>query len=311
MLARGVSEVLERSEPREVWGDTLGEIADADLRLANLECAVSDSGEPFRPPRVFTFRAIPKAMESLAAAGIEVVTLANNHSLDYEAGALLDTLARLDAAGIAHVGAGQSPEAAREPVVLEAAGKRVAIVGFTDNFPEYAATEQRPGTFYLPIEPAGVDEVASVIGETRGRGADFVVVTAHWGPNMRERPPEHFRDFARSIIEAGADLWFGHSAHIFQGVEFHRGRPIIYDGGDFIDDYAVDPHLRNDLSLLWKVPLGERVVQAHPVKLSYARTDLAADDDFDWIADRLAMLSAEMGSRLTRDDGRLVLEPGR
>ena len=312
MLARGVSEELAHLEPDEPWGDTLTVLRRADLRLANLECCVSERGRPFEPPRVFSFRAAPRAFDVLRAGGIDVVTLANNHVLDYGPEALLDTLDGLDAAGIAHVGAGRTRAEASAPAVLTAPdGTRLGVVGFTDNFPEYGAADTRPGTFHLDVVPSAAQRVERSMAHARELGADFVVVTAHWGPNMRERPTAAFREFAQAVIEAGADAWFGHSAHIFQGVEFHQGRPIIYDAGDFIDDYAVDPRLRNDRSLIWMLDLGEDGVRlaAYPVQLSYARVDLAEGEAFDWIVRRLRELSAEFGTSVRASGGRVEIRP--
>lgn len=311
MLARGVSETLARCEPAELWGDLLPVLAAADLRLANLECCISDSGRPFDPPRVFSFRAIPKAIDVLRVARIDVVTLANNHSLDWGPEALLDTLGRLERAGIAHVGAGATLDDAARPVVLDAPdGTRVGVVAFADHYLEYAATPSRPGTCVIEIDRSNVPRVIRLVELARAMGADRVVVTAHWGPNMRTHPTAAFRDFARAVMDGGADAWFGHSAHILQGVEFHHGRPIVYDGGDFLDDYAVDPELRNDRSLLWTLRVADRVaVEACPVQLEFARTTLARGETFGWTEDRLAELCAEMGTAVRRADGRLALTP--
>jgi poly-gamma-glutamate capsule biosynthesis protein CapA/YwtB (metallophosphatase superfamily) len=311
MLARGVSHVLSSSDPLDLWGDTLPIISDADLRLANLECCISDRGEPFWPPRTFYFRAIPKAIDTLVGAGIDVVTLANNHSLDFGSDALADTLERLDRAGISHAGAGRDLDSAREPAILESGGRRVGVIGVTDNYPEYAASAESPGTFHLEIELGSLDLVVEAIERARKMDAELVVVSAHVGPNMVTRPPKRFREFARAVLDAGADLWFGHSAHVFQGVEFYRGKPVIYDGGDFLDDYATDPILRNDRSLIWKVEwsAADVAVEAYPVRLSFAQTDLARGEDFDWIEARLTELCSEMGTVVERRDDRLRLEP--
>jgi poly-gamma-glutamate capsule biosynthesis protein CapA/YwtB (metallophosphatase superfamily) len=311
MLARGVSDFLARADPAEVWGDTLPLIQSADIRLVNLECCISDRGREFQPPRVFYFRAIPKAINALLAAGIDVATLANNHTLDFGPQALLDTLDHLDSAGILFAGAGPDMSAAGQPVLLERAKTKIGIVAFTDNFPEYRAGPRTAGTNHLPIEHQSLASLASMIDEAREMGADVVIVSAHWGPNMRRRPPQHFRDFARSAIDAGGDIWFGHSAHLFQGVEFHRGKPIVYDAGDFLDDYRVDPVERNDLSLAWWFDIGpsEIGLAAYPLTLSFARTNMATGEDFDWIAKTLRGLCAEMGTTVSQDDSRLVLSP--
>jgi poly-gamma-glutamate capsule biosynthesis protein CapA/YwtB (metallophosphatase superfamily) len=84
------------------------------------------------------------------------------------------------------------------------------------------------------------------IQPARATGADLVVFSIHWGPNMRQAPPDEFKQFARAVLDAGADIFHGHSAHIFQGIEIYKGKPILYDIGDLIDDYYVDIVNKND-----------------------------------------------------------------
>jgi poly-gamma-glutamate capsule biosynthesis protein CapA/YwtB (metallophosphatase superfamily) len=126
-----------------------------------------------------------------------------------------------------------------------------------------------------------------------------------------QRPRELFRRFARAVIDRGVDVYYGHSAHVFQGVEIYRGKPILYDTGDFIDDYAVNPELRNDWSFLFRVSVVEGILERldlTPVKLSYARVDLATGGEREKILDRMERLSAEMGTAFARHEGSLVLE---
>lgn len=310
MLARGVSKVLADSDPGSLWGNCLPHLEEAELRLANLECCISDRGEPFDPPRVFNFRAIPKAIEVLLAARIDVVNLANNHSIDYQEEALADTLERLDRAGIAHVGAGRNLQEAAAPAILSAGDTKIGFVGFADHYSEYAAGEDRPGIFH--VDTRGSPEIViREVRRARDGGAGVVVVTAHCGPNMVTHPSAHLQRFARAVVSEGADFWFGHSAHVFQGVEFFDGKPIVHDGGDFLDDYAVDPVLRNDRSLLWRISWedGRVSLEGTPVQLSFAVTHLAEGEAFEWISDHLAGLCAEMGSRVRLEDERLVISP--
>src|SRR5437764_7357041 len=136
MLGRGVGEEIERSgrSPESFWGDTLPLLRQADLVVAGLECAVTRHPVPWtRWPKVFHFKAPPQATAVLHAAGIRLVSLANNHTLDYEVQGLLETLDTLDAAGIAHAGAGRNLEEARRPAVVEAGGLRVGMIAATDN----------------------------------------------------------------------------------------------------------------------------------------------------------------------------------
>jgi poly-gamma-glutamate synthesis protein (capsule biosynthesis protein) len=222
----------------------------------------------------------------------------------------------LKAAGIRYAGAGLDREEAARPVLLTAPSDRptrIAILAFTDNEPPFAAGSDRPGTNYLPVslEPKVLHRVEAAVTAAREAGAEAVVFSNHWGPNMVQRPSALFRRFARAVIDCGADVYYGHSAHVFQGVEIYRGKPILYDTGDFIDDYAVDPRLRNDRSFLFRISLEEsefRCLELFPVALSYARAQLAKGSERESILDQMERLSGEMGTTFVRREGRLVFE---
>ena len=174
--------------------------------------------------------------------------------LDFEEVALGDTLYQLDEAGIARAGAGSNRNEALEPACLSIAGLRVAVVAFTDNLPEYAATESTPGTAHIEID-VDDSESRSLVRTSLSRAVDtdpdLIVASLHWGPNMVEQPPPAFQRFGRWLVEQDVDLIHGHSAHIFHGIEVTGAGPIIYDAGDFVDDYAVNDELRNDRSFLF------------------------------------------------------------
>ncbi|MBX6342752.1 MAG: CapA family protein, partial [Thermomicrobiaceae bacterium] len=171
----------------------------------------------------------------------------------------------------------------------------------------------RPGINYTPVSlaPEDLAPIERAVATAR-ETADLVIFTIHWGPNMRARPTDTFRAFARRVIDAGADLFWGHSAHVVQGIEFWHGKPILYDTGDFVDDYAVDEVLRNDLSALFlatvRPPAVERL-ELLPVEIRRMQVTRAEGLARDWIARRLATLCAEMGTRLVDRGGRLVAEP--
>ena len=319
MLGRGVDAALKNMQPHEMWGDVLPRLLQADLRIANLECALTRHVQPWtRSWKQYHFRADPDAVRFLQVARIDVCSLANNHTLDFEERGLRDTLRTLDAAGIRHAGAGLDLKEAAAPALLDVHGVspcRVALIAFTDNQPDFAADEQHPGTHYLEVslEPDTMARVADAIAVARAAGADWVVFSNHWGANFIERPAPDFRCFAQRVIELGADVYYGHSAHLCQGIEIHQGKPILYDTGDFIDDYAVDPVLRNDHSCLFKLMFDQgrlRRIELLPVKLDVAQVALACDEDFEAIATRMQRLCAELGTRLERQADRLVYEPG-
>src|SRR5262249_39215741 len=162
-----------------------------------------------------------------------LVSLANNHTLDFEVEGLLDTIAYLDAAGVAHAGAGRNQAQACQPAVVEAAGVRLGMIAFTDNEPVWAATPDQPRPNYNAIrpDPQTLQKIEQAVVAARAQGAQVVILALHWGPNMRQRPPEHFRHFARAALARGVSLVYGHSAHLFQGVEVFQEKPILYDTG--------------------------------------------------------------------------------
>ena len=320
MLGRRVNEALRTLRPEQPWGDVLPLLLSSDLRIVNLECAITDHKQPWtRTPKVFHFRADPSAVEVLKAARVDVCSLANNHTLDFEERGLLDTMEHLKAAGIWYAGAGHNREEAARPALLTARPvdrlSRVALLAFTDNEPSFAAESDHPGTNYLPVslEADVLGRVEAAVTAAREAGAETVVFSNHWGPNMVQRPSALFRRFARAVMDRGVDVYYGHSAHVFQGVEIYDGKPILYDTGDFIDDYAVHPKLRNDWSFLFKISLegGEfRRLELSPVTLPYARVQLAKGSEREAILDRMERLSGEMGTAFVRREGRLVLEHG-
>ena len=128
---------------------------------------------------------------------------------------------------------------------------------------------------------------------------------------MVQRPREIFRRFARAVIDQGVDIYYGHSAHVFQGVEVYRGKPILYDTGDFIDDYAIRPRDAQRLVFSLSGFRGRRQLRAagaYPGQAPYAQVELATGEERETILDRMEGLSAEMGTAFARREGSLVLE---
>ena len=303
MLGRMVGEELASARASALVAPEVVEIArEADLLVLNLECCIAEQGTP--RPKVFTFRAPPAAVDLLVHLGVDCVTLANNHALDYGPDALAETLERLSAAGIAAVGAGASVEEARCAAVLEADGGRLAVLGAGDHPEDFAAGTARPGIAYADFERGVPTWLVETIWATQ---SDAVLVTPHWGPNMTSAPLAYVRAAARELRAAGATLVAGHSAHVFHGV----APGILFDLGDFLDDYAVDPGLRNNLGLLFLVDLRHRGVErieAVPLKLEYCFTRLARGEEAAWIRRRFARACADLGTSVKEESGRLVVE---
>jgi poly-gamma-glutamate capsule biosynthesis protein CapA/YwtB (metallophosphatase superfamily) len=306
MLGRGVAERLAEAPPRALFAPDLVQIVrDADLVILNLECCISARGRPWPAPgKPFFFRAPPAAAEALVELGVSCVSLANNHALDFGEEALLDTFDHLDRVGIAWAGAGPDLDRARAPVVLTSGGTRLAVLCFTDHPEDFAATSDRPGVAFADLRKGVPEWIPEAI---RSVQAEAVLVSPHWGPNMTPAPVPRVLRAAPQLLEAGAALVAGHSAHVFHGV---RER-ILFDLGDFIDDYAVDASLRNDLGLLWLVTLDETGpirLEAVPLALDFCHTRLADREEAAWVTDRFRTSCAAMGTQVTEKDGRSVIE---
>ena len=278
MLGRRVGDaLLDDPDAPLVEPAVAARIAQADAFVLNLECCISSRGERFADPhKPFFFRAPPVASRRLRALGVDAVTLANNHSLDYGVDAFLDTLAHLRDAGIAVVGAGVDEAAARAPRLLRCGDLRLRLVALSDHPPEYAAAPARPGIAYAELHAGLPDWVREAAASATD--ADAVVALPHWGPNMVPGPVEWVRRAARALVDAGATLVAGHSAHVFHGA----APAVLFDLGDFLDDYAVHRELRNDLGLLWLVDLepgAVRRIRAVPLALDYCFTRTATPDE--------------------------------
>jgi poly-gamma-glutamate synthesis protein (capsule biosynthesis protein) len=293
MLGRTVAR--EIGEGREVLDpDVVAVAGTAELFVVNLECCISDRGERWAAPgKPFFFRAPPEAAELLAGWGVDCVSLANNHALDFGYDALLDTLAHLDAAGVAHVGAGPDAAAARAPARVG----RAMFVAATDHPADFVAGPGRPGVAYADLRRGVPDWLREA--------ASGAVCLVHWGPNMVPAPIPSVRRAAAELEQAGAALVAGHSAHVPHGA---AGR-VLFDLGDFLDDYAVHPELRNDLGLLFLVRLAaERVeVEAVPLALDFCRTRLADPGEAAPLVNRFTAACAELGTAVEITEGRIHL----
>ena len=307
MLGRNVAERIRHSDEPLFSDDVVAAARSADLLLVNLECCISDRGERWPAPRKpFFFRAPPAAVEHLQHLGVDAVTLANNHALDYGVEALLDTIDHLGRAGIAVAGAGPDQAAARRTLPLSAPDCTVDVVAVADHPADFAAEPDRPGIAFADLRR---DTPAWLLDAVSASTADVVLVAPHWGPNMTPAPLAYVLDAADALLGAGATVIAGSSAHVFHGVRTRPGRVVCHDLGDFVDDYAVDPVRRNDLGVLWFIDFeGGRPVrlEALPLFLEHCFTRLAVGEEHEEIVRRLTVACAAFGTEIHEDGGRLV-----
>ncbi|MBI5243838.1 MAG: CapA family protein [Elusimicrobia bacterium] len=223
-----------------------------DIVFGNLETAVSERGK--KAAKEFTFRAQPKNLKILSEAGFTIVSLANNHSMDFGSQALLDALKALDREKIAHIGAGRNLEEARKPVFLEAGGLKIGFLALTSTFPEeHWAGRKRPG-----VASSETDRVSAWVREAKA-SCDVLVVSFHGGEQKAETPNEVQRAFGRAAIEGGADIVVGHHPHVLQAVELRGGRPILHSIGNFL---FVSPTPCTRLAVIARIRLGRGGVRS-------------------------------------------------
>ena len=207
------------------------EIQAADYFVTNEEFPFSTRGTP-APDKQFTFRVHPEKVKLMQEMGIDLVTLANNHALDYGRDAMLDTIDTLDHAGIRHVGAGKNLAEARKPAIVELNGRTFAFIGATRVYPEadWAAGTDSAGMF------SAYDGGAALAEEVKAakQQADYVIAYVHWGIEREETPNEVQKSIAHRLVDAGADLVVGAHPHVLQGIEYYQGVPIAYSLGNFV-----------------------------------------------------------------------------
>ncbi|MGE5425730.1 MAG: CapA family protein [Bacillota bacterium] len=204
--------------------------AAADIAVVNLESPFLKDADYRVLTGSFSFRADPKALEGISLAGIDMVSLANNHILNAGKKGLSDTTSLLDEAGIAWSGAGLNEMEARRPAIIERKGKRIAFLAYAYPNDNSVATVSRLGT-------ANLDKAKMEEDVRAAKGlADIVIVQMHAGTEYVVEPGKEQKDFARAAISAGADAVIGHHPHWPQSWEIFEGKPIFYSLGNFIFD---------------------------------------------------------------------------
>lgn len=211
-------------------------LINADLTFINEEFPFSNRGTP-EPNKEYTYRVPPERVQIFKDLDIDVISISNNHILDYGQDALVDTFEVLDNAGLDYVGAGPTLDRAKQLITKEVNGKTIGFLAASRVVPSEAwyarnATdthEARPGVFTTYDDTALCEEITKA-----KQICDFVVVYAHWGIERQETAAEYQRIMARHFVDAGADLVVGSHPHVMQGVEFYKDTPIVYSLGNFL-----------------------------------------------------------------------------
>jgi poly-gamma-glutamate synthesis protein (capsule biosynthesis protein) len=259
MLGNRTEPFLKEFGPAYPFNDVMPFFNKADVVVGNLESPISLRGTAVENKK-FTLRAGPVAAQALKSAGFRVVTLANNHTMDFGPLALQDTLAALDENGILYTGAGMDLVDARAPALLRIKGRTLAFLAYSLTFPlEFFASARRPGT-----APGYADFVKADIEAIRPQ-ADLVIVSFHWGAELMIAAKDYQVELGRQAIDWGADLVLGHHPHVLQELEVYKGRLIAYSLGNFV--FGSESNRTNSSMILLLTFQGNRLARVEAVPL--------------------------------------------
>ena len=297
MLDRWVYRNISRNGATSLLEHVRDELRAADVAFCNLECPLSDEG-PHDADNL-CFRAPPGTAKVLTDGGFDIVSLANNHTLNAGRAGVLNTMQTLRDAGVQYCGLARDREQAADPVYLDANGLRLGFMAFSDldAFGAYSRV--------------GTDGKAHARRLRKAKEAcDLLVVSYHWGEEYMSRPTTRQRKLAHLAVDAGADLVLGHHPHVLQGVELRRGAVILYSMGNFIFDQRAGERMT---SALFRLDYTEHlgwVVHALPIWIPHSTTAprLATGERRKEILARLKRLSAELGTEVRLQDNQGVID---
>lgn len=238
MFDWSVKEAINRYGPDYPFVHIQSEIERADFSFVNLETAVTQENDK-DTNQIYNFKSNPESLMGLKHAGFDMVSVANNHSMDFLQKGFLDTLTHLDKAGLLYVGGGLNAQEAYRAKSVTIKGKKLKFLAFSRFIPtgDWFAGQNKPGIAQAYDRKPVLDAIAR-----EREGADYVLVYLHWGVEMNNRPEPWQREFARQMIDAGADAIIGSHVHVLQGFEYYKGKPIAYSIGNFLfPDYVTGP----------------------------------------------------------------------
>ncbi|MEH6936888.1 CapA family protein [Bacillus sp. JJ664] len=232
----------------------------SDLTYVNLETSISKRGKAEN--KQFTFRADPSIVKGIKNSGIDIVSLANNHSLDYGKTALMDTIDNAKKANIGTVGAGKNTKEAFSAQYRTINGKKVAILGFSRVLPEasWFASTNKAG-----IASAYTTNPMMQYVKTAVKYSDYTIIMIHWNKERKDYPEDYARQLGKQFIDAGVDAVIGGHSHTLMGTEMYKGAPIYYSLGNFIFDGANDQ--KGQESMIVKLTLENNKVKSSIIPL--------------------------------------------
>lgn len=296
---------------RQIWSGISEEVKAADVAFANLEIPWTTAKHPtttkgadeLKAKTQFVLKADPGNAQYFAGAGWDLVTLANNHAMDFRAAGLRETITLLNQQRIGHSGAGATKSGAMKPAHFALAdGTRVALisamafVGTRALGKTTPATKDSAGVHALDlggqVDDRAKTRIRTWIMDAR-KGSDLVVVAMHWGVEKQSLPIPYQVSLGRALVDCGADVVWGHHPHVLQGAEMYRGKPILYSTGNLISP------LGGPTALFRMHFTGRRCesIRLVPCRIAAGKVSLANGKDRDAIAANFRKLCAALKKR--------------
>ncbi|GAB7388749.1 hypothetical protein BSNK01_25870 [Bacillaceae bacterium] len=300
MAAGKVAPILTTKGYQYPWKAAKPLLETSDIAMVNLETSVSFRGAP--EEKEYVYRSHPDLLRGAKWAGVDIVTVANNHSLDYGRTAFTDTLGFLQDFAIAYVGGGRNEQEAYARKEMTVRGEKISFLAFSRVLPSFS--------WYPGKERAGLasgyqkERVYALVSEAAA-AADITVVYMHWGEELADHPDPEEREMARRLIDLGADLVIGSHPHVWQGLEWYKGKLIAYSLGNFIFTTSFHEMARRTGVLQVAIDEdGKQSARLIPLKIDQGAVWQPAEAERNEIIERVASLS--VGGKWGQD-GRFIL----
>ncbi len=295
MLDRWVGKKIAANGCASIVEQVAEQLREADIAFGNLECPLSTVGA-HQPSGACIFRADPQTVKVLVLGGFDIVSLANNHTLNSGKAALMQTLDHLEEAGIAYVGAARDKERGSEPTFFAVGDIRVGFMAYTDlsfSHGSYSKVDRELTRLRAQIQEAK-------------NNCNLLIVSYHWGEEYRRNPTSRQVQVAHATIEAGADVVLGHHPHVLEGVEIYQTKPILYSMGNFIFDQRSGERMESGVFGLYYTQGKGWRIEMTPVWIPRSRLgpEYATAERRTRILERFRAMSADLGTTVEVVEGR-------
>lgn len=298
MFGRGVGSAINTNS--NIFGDLKPIFSHSDVVVVNLESPFTDSNQNFK--KTVPLKANPKFAHILKDNNVDVVSLANNHIMDYGPAGLDDTLETLDKCDINHVGAGENLQEALQPAYFNINGNRVAVIDFMDltTFRGFGKSELPPATNNSPgFAPAEWELVKNSIDTAKSQ-SDIVIVLFHYGNEYSFTPNKYQTELSRKCIDEGADMVIGSHPHVPQSIENYKGKLIFYSLGNCVFDQS-RPITKNSMIVQLKILNGNADVTVVPIHIANSSPQIMSNQRADKFLERI---NAESNVKMNIEDGK-------